>query len=157
MSTIEEGAISGAGAGRPATTPTAAEGAAPTPRPVRVAGGLLKGRRGKIEISPHAVATVAGRAVASSYGVVGIAARHPRLATVELLSPEHYSRGIVVRLGRDRVTVDLYVVLEHGLRITTVAHNIMQNVQFAVARTLGIQDVCVNVNVQALRVSRPKA
>src|SRR5262245_11029023 len=135
MPTIEEGAISGAEFGRSATEPVARERAAKSPRQARVTGG----QRGKIEISPQAVATVAGRAVASSYGVVGIAARHPRLLPVELLPPEHYSRGILVRFGRDRVTVDVYVVLEHGLRITTIAHNIMQSVQFAVARTLGVQ------------------
>ena len=33
---------------------------------------------GRIEVSTRAISTVAGRAVAQCYGVVGIAARHPR-------------------------------------------------------------------------------
>lgn len=93
--------------------------------------------------------------MASSYGVVGIAARHPRFTSVELLSPEHYSRGVDVHFGHDHVIIDLYVVLEHGLRITTIASNIMSNVKFAVERTLGLRVVQVNVNVQALRVNPP--
>jgi uncharacterized alkaline shock family protein YloU len=109
---------------------------------------------GKIEVSTRAIATVAGRAVAQSYGVVGIAARHPRFATVETLPPEQYGRGVEVRFADDHVTIDLYVVLEHGLRISEIAHNIMSNVKFAVERTLGLPVVRVNVNVQALRVSR---
>lgn len=120
--------------------------------PGQVAGSQWQ--PGKIEISPRAIATVAGRAVANSYGVVGIAARHPRFTSVEVLTPEHYNRGVDVRFGHDHVIIDLYVVLEHGLRITTVAHNIMANVKFAVERTLGLRVVQVNVNVQALRVSR---
>lgn len=108
---------------------------------------------GAIEVSSRAIATVAGRAVAQCYGVVGIAAAHPRLATVELLDSAHYSRGVVVRFAHNHITIDLYVVLEHGLRITEIAHNIMANVRFAVAQALGTPVVRVNVNVQALRVS----
>jgi uncharacterized alkaline shock family protein YloU len=111
---------------------------------------------GKIEVAPRAIATVAGRAVAECYGVVGIAARAVRLGRVELLAPEHYSQGVVVRFAHEHITIDLYVVLEHGLRIIEIAHNIMASVKFAVERTLGLRVVCVNVNVQALRVSGPE-
>jgi uncharacterized alkaline shock family protein YloU len=109
---------------------------------------------GRIEVSTRAISTVAGRAVAQCYGVVGIAARHPRFATVETLPPEQYGRGVEVRFVDDHVSIDLYVVLEHGLRISEIAHNIMSTVKFAVERTLGLPVVRINVNVQALRVSR---
>jgi uncharacterized alkaline shock family protein YloU len=152
MPTIEEGATSGAEAARSATSRIAPQQPTGTTAARRPMVGV--GRSGKIEVSPRAIATVAGRAVANSYGVVGIAARRPRLGSVELLPAEHYHRGVEVRFVRDHVTIDLYVVLEHGLRITTIAHNIMANVRFAVERTLGLRVVRVNVNVQALRVSR---
>lgn len=108
---------------------------------------------GKIEVAPRAIATVAGRAVAECYGVVGIAARHPRFGVVELLTPAQYGRGVEVRFSDDYITIDVYVVLEHGLRITEIAHNIMASIKFAVERTLELRVVRVNVNVQALRVS----
>jgi uncharacterized alkaline shock family protein YloU len=85
--------------------------------------------------------------------VVGIAARRPHFRAVELLAPERYGRGVVVRFDHDHVTIDLYVVLEHGLRITEIAHNVMAGVRFAVERSLGLRVVRVNVNVQALRVN----
>jgi uncharacterized alkaline shock family protein YloU len=107
---------------------------------------------GKIEVAPRAIASIAGRAVAESYGVVGIAARHPRVVGVELLSPDHYGRGIEVHFTNDHITIDLYLVLEHGLRITEIAHNVMSNVKFAVEHALGLQVVWINVNVQDLRV-----
>src|SRR5579872_144528 len=94
--------------------------------------------QGKIEVSPRAIATVAGRAVAECYGVVGIAARRARFGVVE------------VRFTADHIAIEVYVVLEHGLRITEIAHNIMQNVKFAVERTLGLRVVRINVNVLAL-------
>jgi uncharacterized alkaline shock family protein YloU len=109
--------------------------------------------QGKIEVSPRAIATITGRAVAECYGVVGIAARRPRFATVELLVPEDYHRGVEVRFTDDHIAIDVFVVLEHGLRITEIAHNIMESVKFAVERTLGLRVVRINVNVQALRVN----
>lgn len=111
------------------------------------------GWQGKIEVSSRAIATVAGRAVAECYGVVGIAARRPRLTAVELLREDEYRRGVEVRFTNDHITIEVYVVLEHGLRVTEVAHNIMESVKFAVERALGLRVVRVNVNVQALRVS----
>ncbi len=62
------------------------------------------GRPGKIEVSSRAIATVAGRAVAQCYGVVGIAATHPRLSMVETLRPENYGRGVDVRFVHDHVS-----------------------------------------------------
>lgn len=140
----EENAVSSAEASRSSSSPASfASSGAPA-------------RQGKIEVSARAIATVAGRAVADSYGVVGIAARRPRFGGVEILAPEHYSRGVDVRFEKDHVRIDLYVVLEHGLRITTIAHNVMANVKFAVERTLGLRVVQVNVNVQGLRVSETR-
>lgn len=111
---------------------------------------------GKIEVTPRAIATLAGRAVAGCYGVVGIAARRSRRpGLVELLPPEHYGRGVEVRFSGDAIIIDVHVVLEHGLRITEIAHNIMASVKFAVERPLGLRVVSVNVNVQALRVQPP--
>ena len=107
---------------------------------------------GKIEVAPHAIATLAGRAVAQCYGVVGVAAPRTRFGKVELLAPERYSHGVVVRFGDDHITIDVHVVLEHGLRITEVARSIMETVKFAVERPLGLRVVQVNVNVLALRV-----
>jgi len=98
------------------------------------------------------VATIVGRVAAESYGVVGVAARHPRFGLVELLSPDAYRRGVDVRFTADQISIDVHVVLEHGLRITEVARNVMASVKFAVERTLGVHVVCVNVSVQALRV-----
>lgn len=140
----EEDAVSSAEASRSSSLP-ASSASSETPA-----------RQGKIEVSARAIATVAGRAVADSYGVVGIAARRARFGGIELLTPEHYSRGVDVRFEKDHVRIDLYVVLEHGLRITTIAHNIMANVKFAVERTLGLRVVQVNVNVQGLRVSETR-
>lgn len=111
------------------------------------------GPRGRIEVSQQAIATIAGRAVSECYGVVGIAGRRPHLGAVELLAPEHYRRGVQVQFTDEGLIVDLFVALEFGLRVSEIAYNIMNNVTYAVERSLGVRVRQVNVNVQALRIS----
>ncbi|MFI5273513.1 MAG: Asp23/Gls24 family envelope stress response protein [Ktedonobacterales bacterium] len=116
-------------------------------------GGRTVSGRGRIEVAPRAIATIAGRAAAACYGVVAIAARRShRPGSVELVPAEQPARGVEVRFEHDQVVIDVHVVIEHGLRITEIAHNIMAGVKFAVERALGVRVVRVNVNVQALRV-----
>jgi uncharacterized alkaline shock family protein YloU len=108
---------------------------------------------GRVEITPGAVASLAARAVGECYGVVGLASRHSRPALAELLRKEESSKGVEVAITNDRVVIDLYVILEYGTRIATVAENIMSSVKFAVEQALGTPAVEVNVNVQGIRVS----
>ncbi len=109
--------------------------------------------RGKIEVSAQAIAAVAGRATIECYGVVGIAARHPRFTTLELLTPEQYRRGIDVRFVEDHVAIEVSVVLEYGLRLSEITRNLIKDVRYAVEQSLGLRVVEVNVYVQGLRVS----
>lgn len=109
-------------------------------------------RRGKVEVSAHAIATIAAQATTECYGVVGMASRRSRLGAVQRLSPDEYARGVNVRFVADHVEIDLWVILEHRLRVVEVAHNVMVIVKYAVEQALGLHVVQVNVNVQALRV-----
>ena len=113
-------------------------------------------RLGSIEISPVAIASLASQAVLGCYGVVGMASRTLRDGLAVLLHPSESSRqGVQVALEDDRITVDLFVILEYGVRVSEVAHNIMQSVKFNVEKTLGVPVAEVNVHVQGLRISDP--
>lgn len=103
---------------------------------------------GRIEISPMAVASLANHAVLKSYGVAGMSSRN----LTQLLSRDS-KRGVRVRVEDGEITIDLYVIIEYGTRISEVAHNIMENVNFAVEKALGVPVAQVNVHVQGLRVS----
>jgi uncharacterized alkaline shock family protein YloU len=112
------------------------------------------GRQGKIEISPVAIASIASQAVLECYGVVGMARRTLRNGLAEMLLPgDSHRKGIDVRLVDDQIVIDLYVIIEYGVRVSEVAHNIMQSVKFNVEKVLGVPVTEVNVHVQGLRVS----
>lgn len=109
-------------------------------------------RLGRVDISPTAVAGLASQAVMECYGVVGMASKGLTSELVEILQRDS-RRGVEVRLEDDKIIIDLYVVIEYGTRISTVAHNIMSSVKFNVEKALGVPVAKVNVHVQGLRVS----
>lgn len=110
-------------------------------------------RLGKIEVSPSAIAALASQAVLKSYGVVGMASANLRDGIAEVLTGDRSRRGVQVRLEDNEIAIDLFVVIEYGTRITTVANNIMSAVKFTVEKALGVPVKEVNVHVQGLRVS----
>ncbi len=110
-------------------------------------------RLGRIEVSPQAVASLASQAVLESYGVVGMAPANLRNGIVEVLTGDRSTRGVQVRLVNSDIIIDLFVVIEYGTRISTVASNIMSAVKFTVEKSLGVTVKEVNVHVQGLRVS----
>lgn len=105
---------------------------------------------GRIEISPHAIASLAGQAVLECYGVVGMANKNLRDGFAEILPGSHYRRGIDVKVIDHQIYVDLYVVIQYGTRISEVAHGIMNRVKFAVEKAIGIPVAQVSVHVQGL-------
>ena len=105
---------------------------------------------GKIEVLPNAIHSIAVQAISECYGVVGIAAPRLLLGRPVVLRPEQQNQGVQMRIIDDQIVLDVYVVLEYGLRISEIGHNIMSTVKFAVEKMLGVPVVAVNVNVQGL-------
>ena len=108
---------------------------------------------GKIEVSRRALASVIAGAVASCYGVVGMAPRSLRDQLDDLLGRQRPGRGIAIQLVDGRLIIDLYIIVEYGVPIVEVGRNVAEAVRFAVERALGITVAHVNVNVEGLRVS----
>jgi uncharacterized alkaline shock family protein YloU len=109
---------------------------------------------GRIEVSPRAIGSIAGQTVLESYGVVGMAPKHPRDDFAELLPGANFRRGVDVHYMDGAVVIDLYVVIEYGTRISEVAQGIKNRVKFNVERATGLSVAKVNVHVQGLRVSK---
>ncbi|MHB8572232.1 MAG: Asp23/Gls24 family envelope stress response protein [Candidatus Dormibacteria bacterium] len=105
---------------------------------------------GRIEVLPQVVAAIAGNAALECYGVRSMAARNLREGISERLQREDVRRGVEVRTDQDGISVDLYVVVQYGIRISEVAHNLMGTVRFALERMLGLPVTAVNVFVQGV-------
>jgi uncharacterized alkaline shock family protein YloU len=108
---------------------------------------------GKVEISRSAIATIVQQAVLESYGVVEMVPTGLRGNLSRGLRQDDPRRGIGVEVTDDQVEVTLYVILEYGVRISEVVHNVQSAVKFAIEQTLSMKVSAVNVYVQGLHFS----
>ncbi|MGQ9666593.1 MAG: Asp23/Gls24 family envelope stress response protein [Anaerolineae bacterium] len=108
---------------------------------------------GHIHVSPQAIATLASMAVMQTYGVVGVTTKNLAGDLAEILQKDSWRRGVEVHMHGDEIVIDLYVVLEYGIRFSEVAYNIMSNVKYTVERALGVPIRAVNVHIQGVRMS----
>jgi uncharacterized alkaline shock family protein YloU len=118
-----------------------------TPGPLGHTAGL-----GRIEVSPRVVASIVGHAANECYGVVGMAARGLRDGIAERLNRETVHRGVEVEVRDGGLVIELYIIAQYGTRISEVAHNLMSAVKYEVERTLGLDVIAVNVNVQGIHL-----
>jgi uncharacterized alkaline shock family protein YloU len=107
---------------------------------------------GGIHISPDAVATIAYHATLQSYGVVGLAPKNLAEGLAQTITHEP-ARGVSVRYDGENIDIDIYIIVEYGTRIASVADSVANTVKFKVEKALGMSVHEVNVHVAGLRVS----
>ncbi len=108
--------------------------------------------QGQIDISSATIATIASQAVNMCYGVVGMASKNLVDGIAQLLQRDA-RRGIDVKVEGEEIIIDIYVIVEYGVRVRTVAESIQQTVKFHVERSVGLPVHSVNIYVQGLRQS----
>jgi uncharacterized alkaline shock family protein YloU len=107
---------------------------------------------GSIHVSPRAIATIAYHAALQSYGVVGLAPKNLMNGLTQVVVKDP-TRGVEVHYDGENVNIDIYIVIEYGTRIKSVATSVANSVRFQVEKTLGMPIHAVHVHVQNLRVS----
>jgi len=107
---------------------------------------------GGIHISPNAVASIAYHATLESYGVVGLAPKN-FAEGVALTITREPARGVSVRFDGQDIDIDIYIIVEYGTRITSVADSVASTVRYNVETAIGMPVHEINVHVAGLRVS----
>lgn len=119
-----------------------------------ITGKVVETPLGKLVLSEEAIATVAGAAAIECYGVVGMAGRKMRDGIAELLGRESLSRGVEVSVEGDHVSINLYIIVGYGVRISEVARMVTDKVRYTVEQVTGLKVANVKVNVEGIRVQR---
>ena len=110
---------------------------------------------GLINISPNAVATVAGITTMQCFGVVGMASRNIQDGISELLTgKDNLTKGIEVLIEEESVNITLFIIVEYGVRIREVAHNVIESVKYAIESQLGLRVSKIDVVVQGVRINK---
>lgn len=106
---------------------------------------------GKIEISNDAISSIASYAASECYGIVGLGKRGAD-GILEIFKNEQSGKGIKITSNEDGIIIDLYIIIEYGVNIKTVATNIIEKVKYAIENFTGIKVKNVIVNIQSIKV-----
>jgi uncharacterized alkaline shock family protein YloU len=107
---------------------------------------------GNIYISYHAIATIAYQSALKSYGIVGLANENFTKGISRFFSKDQQS-GVLINFENGVLIIDLFVIVEYGTRISSVAKSAANNVKFNVEKLVGVPVSKVNVHVRGLRIS----
>ena len=109
---------------------------------------------GNIYVTYRAIASVAYQTTLLSYWVVGLAAKNlaEGLAQVLIKDP---TLGVDIHFEDKTLLIDLYIIVEYGTRIKSVASSVSDNVRFQVQKIIGLPVKQVNIHVRGLRISNP--
>jgi uncharacterized alkaline shock family protein YloU len=109
---------------------------------------------GTITISHRAIATITYQCAIQSYGVVGLAPKNlaEGLANVLVKDP---TLGVDVHFDGDRLEINLYIIVEYGTRIKSVAGMVADSIRYQVEKIIGLPVSEINVHVRGLRISDP--
>ena len=105
---------------------------------------------------------VAAIAATECFGIVGISKKMPILNRIIPLDAAELSKGVEVTfvdtedktIGelKDEVIIDVYVIMEFGLRLTSVAENLMDTIKYNVESQTDVKVKKINVHVNYVRV-----
>ena len=116
---------------------------------------VTENQLGNIYISYHAIAVIAFQAALESYGVVGLAYEGMARGITKLFQKDPTSGVVVHYNDNNSISVDMFLVIEYGTRISSVANSVASNVKFQIEKTTGISVQDVNIHVRGLRISDP--
>ncbi|MEW6182343.1 MAG: Asp23/Gls24 family envelope stress response protein [Bacillota bacterium] len=112
-------------------------------------GQELKSELGAVRIANEVVGVIAGLAAVEVPGVAGMSGGIVG-GIAEMLGRKNLSKGVKVEVGEREAAIDLYAVVNFGVRIADVATQVQSNVKRAVEEMTGLAVVEVNVHVQGV-------
>ncbi len=109
---------------------------------------------GIVKISDEVVGVIAGLATTEVKGIVGMSASLVGGITQILSGKKNLSKGVKVSVGENSAAIDLYVVVEYGIRIPDVALEVQENVKKAVESMTGLNVSAVSIHVQNVLIPK---
>ncbi|MCO8194720.1 MULTISPECIES: Asp23/Gls24 family envelope stress response protein [Anaerofustis] len=109
---------------------------------------------GDVNISTEIIEQMVGLCAMECFGIVGMASRSVTNGIIELLKKENLRKGVKVVEEDGRLIIDIYVIVEFGVKIVTVAENLIDTVKYNVEKQTGLKIKKINVHVQSVRANQ---
>ena len=104
-----------------------------------------------VNVSTSVYVDIAGTAASNCFGVKGMAARSVTDGVYHLLRKESMGKGVRVEFHDDSsISIDLHIMVDHGVNLTAVANSIISEVRYVVSQTTGTAVKAVNVYVDSI-------
>ncbi|MGN1350513.1 MAG: Asp23/Gls24 family envelope stress response protein [Anaerovoracaceae bacterium] len=111
----------------------------------------MNNEHGNIKITDEVLAVCAAKAALQTQGVCGLApAVFTDTISESFLGKASASKGAKISQNDDEIIIDLYVVVNYGVRIPSVAWNIQENVKNEIENLSGMKVSYVNIHVQGI-------
>ncbi len=110
---------------------------------------------GVVKIANDVVATIAGMAASEVPGVAGMSGGLVG-GIAEKLGRKNLGKGIKVDVKEASATIEIYIIVEYGVKIQEVAKNIQESVTSAIENMTGLVTDAVNVFVQGVSFPQPQ-
>lgn len=107
---------------------------------------------GEVHIANEVVSIIAGLAATEVEGVAGMSGSLTG-DLVELLGKKNLSKGVIVEVGEESVTLDLSLIISFGASIPQVCKTVQEKVKNAVETMTGLEVEEVNIKVAGVDVS----
>lgn len=114
--------------------------------------GSIKNENGYLSYSDDILANIVGVSTMECYGVVGMASKNATDGLWELLKGESLSKGVKIHSKENDLSIELYIIVEYGTKISVIANNIIQKIKYNVENYTGLKVASITVNVQGVRV-----
>ncbi|WP_129597778.1 Asp23/Gls24 family envelope stress response protein [Anaerophilus nitritogenes] len=108
---------------------------------------------GQIKIADEVVGVIAGLAATEIDGVAGMSGGIGG-GIAEMLGRKNLAKGVKVEVGEKETAIDLYIIVEYGVKIPDVAWKIQENVKKAIETMTGLKVLEVNIHVQGVNLDK---
>jgi len=108
---------------------------------------------GVIKISEEVVSIIASLAATEVKGVAGMSGGFVG-GIAEKLGMKNMSKGVKVAVGEKEAAVDIFIIVDYGVKIPDVAWQIQENVKKAIENMTGLSVVEVNIHIQGVDMGK---
>ncbi len=113
---------------------------------------VLANENGNINYSEEALANIVGVSTMECYGVVGMASKSGKDGLWELIKGESLNKGVKIQSKDNKLTIELYIIVQYGTKISVIANNVVQKIKYNVENYTGLKVSSITVNVQGIRI-----
>ncbi len=109
---------------------------------------------GNIKISVDVVSTIAGIATGEIKGVAGMYRPFANGIAEKLGAKKNPSKGVKVEMTENIAVIDVYIVVDYGVRIPELAWEIQENVKNSVENMTGLEVDKVNIHIEGVNFAK---